>query len=109
MAVLQIETRRAVEACDELLSVAHIDAVMVGPVDLSISLGIPGEFQNPLLVAAVERIIDSCRRHSVAPGIQNRDLAVAKFWRDRGMLFLGCSNEVMMLHDRAREITSALR
>jgi hypothetical protein len=34
---------------------------------------------------------------------------VAKFWRDRGMLFLGCSNEVMMLHDRAREITSALR
>ena len=109
MVVLQIEARRAVEACDELLSVPSIDAVMVGPVDLSISLGIPGEFQNPLLIAAVDRIIDSCRRHSVAPGIQNRDLAVAKFWRDRGMLFLGCSNEVMMLHDRAREITSALR
>ncbi len=109
MVVLQIETRRAVEACDELLSVPLIDAVMVGPVDLSISLGIPGEFQNPLLIDAVERIVDSCRRHAVAPGIQNRDLAVARFWRDRGMLCLGCSNEVMMLYDRGREITSALR
>lgn len=109
MVVLQIETRRAVEACDELLAVPHIDAVMVGPVDLSISLGIPGEFKNPLLIEAVERVIDSCRRHGVAPGIQNRDLAVAKFWRERGMLFLGCSSEVMMLYDRGREITSELR
>ncbi len=109
MVVLQIETRRAVEACDELLSVPHIDAVMVGPVDLSISLGVPGEFQNPLLIETVERIIECCRRHGVAPGIQNRDLAVARFWRERGMLFLGCSNEVMMLYDRGREITAALR
>jgi len=109
MVVLQIETHRAVEACDELLAIPHIDAVMVGPVDLSISLGIPGEFQSPLLIDTVERIIESCRRHSVAPGIQNRDLAVAKFWRERGMLFLGCSNETTMLYDRGREITSALR
>ncbi len=109
MVVLQIETRRAVEACDELLSVPHIDAVMVGPVDLSISLGVPGEFQNPVLIETVERIIECCRRHGVAPGIQNRDLGVARFWRERGMLFLGCSNEVMMLYDRAREITAALR
>jgi hypothetical protein len=34
---------------------------------------------------------------------------MAKFWRDHGMLFLGCSNETSMLYDRAREITSALR
>src|SRR3954452_6330576 len=40
MVVVQIETLRAVEACDELLSVKGIDAVMVGPVDLSISLGV---------------------------------------------------------------------
>jgi 2-keto-3-deoxy-L-rhamnonate aldolase RhmA len=41
MVVLQIETRRALEMRDELLSVKGIDAVMVGPVDLSISLGVP--------------------------------------------------------------------
>jgi len=109
MVVLQIETKRAVEACDELLSVPNIDAVMVGPVDLSISMGIPGQFDNPLLIATVEKIADCCRRHGVAPGIQNRDLKMARFWRDHGMLFLGCSNETTMLYDRAKEITSALR
>lgn len=109
MVVLQIETKRAFEACDELLSVPHIDAVLVGPVDLSISLGIPGEFDHPVLIATITKIADCCRRHGVAPGIHNRDLKLAKFWRDHGMLFLSCSNETTMLYDRAREITSALR
>ena len=57
----------------------------------------------------IEKVTDCCRRHGIAPGIQNRDLKMAKFWRDHGMLFLGCSNETSMLYDRAREITSALR
>jgi 2-dehydro-3-deoxyglucarate aldolase/4-hydroxy-2-oxoheptanedioate aldolase len=109
MVVLQIETQRAFDAREELLSVKHIDAVLVGPVDLSISLGIPGEFQNPRLVDMVDKIIESCQKHGVAPGIQNRDLTVAKFWRSHGMLFLGCSNETTMLYDRAKEITAALR
>lgn len=109
LVVLQIETLRAVEARDELLSVPHIDAVMVGPVDLSISLGVPGEFEHPKMVAAMEKIVESCRRHGVAPGTQTRNLPLAKFWRDRGMLFLGCSSETAMLYERARDITSQLR
>ena len=47
MVVLQIETRKALEAREELLAVPGIDAVMIGPADLSISLGVPGEFQHP--------------------------------------------------------------
>ena len=109
MVVLQIETKRAFEACDELLSVPNIDTVLVGPVDLSISLGVPGEFDHPMLISTIEKIVDCCRRHGVAPGIHNRDLKMARFWRERGMLFLSCSNETTMLYDRGCEITSALR
>jgi 2-dehydro-3-deoxyglucarate aldolase/4-hydroxy-2-oxoheptanedioate aldolase len=109
LVVLQIETLRAVEARDELLSVPHIDAVMVGPVDLSISLGVPGEFEHPRMVDAMEKIVASCRAHGVAPGTQTRNLPLAKFWRERGMLFLGCSSETAMLYERARDITSQLR
>jgi 2-dehydro-3-deoxyglucarate aldolase/4-hydroxy-2-oxoheptanedioate aldolase len=109
LVVLQIETLRAVEARDELLSVRHVDAVMVGPVDLSISLGVPGEFDHPRMVEAMEKIAESCRRHGVAPGTQTRNVQLAKFWRDRGMLFLGCGSETSMLYERAREITSQLR
>ncbi|MGI8746222.1 MAG: HpcH/HpaI aldolase family protein [Bryobacteraceae bacterium] len=108
MVVLQIETRRAVDARDELLSVAGIDAVMVGPVDLSISLGVPGDFQHPLMVEAMEKIRDSCIAHGVTPGTQARTLALAKFWKERGMRFLGCGSETGMLFEKASEIVREL-
>ena len=108
MVVLQIETQRAVDARDELLSVPGIDAVMVGPVDLSISLGVPGDFQHPKMVDAMEKIRDSCVAHGVTPGTQTRTLALAKFWRERGMRFLGCSSEIGMLMERATELSAQL-
>ncbi|MBI5083724.1 MAG: aldolase [Acidobacteria bacterium] len=109
MVVLQIETVKALEARDELLSVPHIDAVMIGPVDLSISLGVPGEFEHPAMLAAVEKIAESCRAHGVAPGAQARGVSLAKRWIDMGLLFVGCSSEVAMMYERGREITSQLR
>lgn len=109
MVVLQIETALAVERREELISIPGIDAVMIGPVDLSISLGVPGDFQNPKMIEAMEAVRDTCRQHNVAPGCQVRNLALAKFWRDRGMQLVGCSSEFGMLMDRANEITQALR
>lgn len=108
MVVLQIETRLAVERRDELLSVPGIDAVMVGPVDLSISLGVPGDFQHPRMVEAMEKIRDSCIAHGVAPGTQTRNLPLAKFWRERGMRFLGCGSETGMLFEKASELVREL-
>ncbi|MEZ5355850.1 MAG: aldolase/citrate lyase family protein [Bryobacteraceae bacterium] len=108
MVVLQIETKRAFEMRDELLSVPGIDAVMIGPADLSISFGIPGEFQNPKLVDAMMAIRDTCDARGIAPGTQTRTLDLAKFWKQNGMRFLGCSGDTGMLFDKAREITSAL-
>lgn len=108
MVVLQIETRRAVEAREELLSVPGIDAVMMGPVDLSISLGVPGDFQHPKMVEAMESVRDACLRHGVAPGTQTRTPELARFWKERGMKFLGCGTEAAMLLERARELVRQL-
>lgn len=105
----QIETQKALEAREELLSVPGIDAVMVGPADLSISLGVPGDFQHPKMVEAMEAIRDSCIRHKIAPGTQTRTPALARFWKERGMLFLGCNNDAGMLVDRAIEIANSIK
>lgn len=106
--VLQIETVRALEMRDELLSVPGIDAVMVGPVDLSISLGVPGDFQHPKMVGAMEKILESCLAHGVAPGTQTRNAQLTRFWRDKGMLFLGCGSEVAFLLDGAKAVVQHL-
>ncbi len=76
---------------------------MIGPADLSISLGVPGEFQHPKMVEAMEAIRDSCIRHKVAPGTQTRTPGLASFWKERGMIFLGCNNESGMLLDAPRK------
>jgi 2-keto-3-deoxy-L-rhamnonate aldolase RhmA len=109
MVVLQIETKLALDRREELLAVPGIDAVMVGPADLSISLGVPGEFEHPKLVEAIEMIRDSCLRHGVAPGIHMRSLAVAKFWKERGMKFLSTGSETGFLFEKASETAKALR
>jgi len=41
-------------------------------------------------------------------GVQTRSVAVAKFWKERGMLFLGCSNDGGMLYERATEVVSQI-
>jgi 2-dehydro-3-deoxyglucarate aldolase/4-hydroxy-2-oxoheptanedioate aldolase len=108
MVVFQIETKRALDARDELLAVPGIDAVMIGPADLSISLGVPGEFQHPKMVEAMEAIRDSCERRGIAPGTQTRSADLAKFWRERGMRFLGCSNDTSMVLERGKELVAMI-
>ncbi|HXW85199.1 MAG TPA: aldolase/citrate lyase family protein [Candidatus Binataceae bacterium] len=69
--IVMIETRQAVERVDEILSVRGIDAVYVGPADLSVTLGLPPGADNadPSFGNALSRIVESCRRHNIVPGI----------------------------------------
>lgn len=66
-----IETAEALANLDEILSTPGIDAVYVGPADLSISLGLGpyGNDGNPVFDDALAAIVDGCRRHGVVPGI----------------------------------------
>jgi 2-keto-3-deoxy-L-rhamnonate aldolase RhmA len=108
LTVLQIESRRAVEAREEILSVPGIDAVMIGPADLSISLGVPGDFQHPKLVEAMEAVRDTCDRRGIAPGTHTRSAGLATFWKQRGMRFLGCGSDIGYLWEKASETAKAI-
>jgi 2-dehydro-3-deoxyglucarate aldolase/4-hydroxy-2-oxoheptanedioate aldolase len=109
LAVVQFETTTAIERADELLSLDGLNVAMVGPADLSIALGIPGQFDNPLLVSTVEALIEKCNKHGVVPGIQTRSLAMSKFWAERGMRFIGTAAEHALLLEKSKETVGALR
>ena len=109
MVVLQIETQTAVDRREELLAVPGIDAVMIGPVDLSISLGCPGDFENPKMIDVMEKVRDTAIKHGIAPGAHVRNIALAQFWKKRGMRFVGCGNETAFLLEKATEIAAALQ
>jgi len=65
----QIETAQAIENIDEILSVEGIDAALVGPNDLSISLGIPRQWDHPKFKDALAKILESSEKHNVTPGM----------------------------------------
>jgi len=109
MVIVQFETGLSMKNCDELLAVPGIDVAMVGPTDLSISLGVPGEFEHPKILDAVGRFVEACERNKVVPGIHCRNAELAMPWLRRGMRFLGCGSEHGMMLDKARETMASVR
>lgn len=68
--IIQIETIQGVENIEELLKYAEVDAAMVGPYDLSASLGVPGELDHPKVAEACKHITDACAKHGKSCGTQ---------------------------------------
>lgn len=58
----QCETRECYEQIEEVLSIEGIDGIFIGPFDLSISLGKPGDFDDPRFKSAVARILEACKK-----------------------------------------------
>jgi 4-hydroxy-2-oxoheptanedioate aldolase len=56
MVITQVETQAAVDTLDEVLALEGIDVVFVGPLDLSIDLGFPGQFDHPQVKDVIERV-----------------------------------------------------
>lgn len=67
--ILNIESVPALDALDDILSVEGVDAVLIGPHDLSCNLGIPEQYDHPLFIEAVETIIRKARNKNVGAGI----------------------------------------
>jgi 2-keto-3-deoxy-L-rhamnonate aldolase RhmA len=61
VAILQIEHIRGVENLDDILRVPGIDSIFIGPADLSASLGILGQWKNPLLIDNIKKIINKTK------------------------------------------------
>jgi 4-hydroxy-2-oxoheptanedioate aldolase len=71
LCIVMIETKEAVARVDDILSVPGIDAVYVGPADLSITLGLPPAPAQEAAVFndALARVVESCHVHGIVPGI----------------------------------------
>jgi 2-keto-3-deoxy-L-rhamnonate aldolase RhmA len=67
--IVNIESQPAIEALDDILQVPDLDAVLIGPHDLSCSLGIPEQYRHPKFDAAVRTILGKARKAGVGAGL----------------------------------------
>jgi 2-keto-3-deoxy-L-rhamnonate aldolase RhmA len=71
--IIQVESVEAVRNIDVLVAADEIDGVMVGPYDISGSLGVPGQLSHPLVVEASRKVIAACDRFGKSCGTQVAD------------------------------------
>ena len=67
--VVMIENSRAVECLEKILAVDRLDAILIGPYDLSASIGRTGQFDDPGFIASMDRIRTLCHQAKTPCGV----------------------------------------
>ena len=93
MVILQVESKECVDCVFDIAATPGADALMIGPFDLSISLGIPGQFDDPIFWKAFDQVVEACDKAGIAPGIHMGNAAQLKKAADRGARFLACGSD----------------
>lgn len=81
---IQIETPEAVEVVDRIAATPGVDWLFVGPADLSVTLGVPGEYLHPKCIEALKRVAAAAKKAGKAWGILSRDAEHARKCRELG-------------------------
>jgi 2-keto-3-deoxy-L-rhamnonate aldolase RhmA len=92
--ILLLETAKAFENLDEILSVPGVDVAWMGHYDLTVSMGIPAEFENPRFLDAMDALVACCRRHGVAPGFLPATPESATRWIGKGFRMISMSSDI---------------
>jgi 2-keto-3-deoxy-L-rhamnonate aldolase RhmA len=103
----QIETREAVAAAGQIAETDGVDVLFIGPLDLSVSLGIVRQFDHPDLAAARATVVAACREHGKAAGIlvtKENDIpqVIAE-----GFTFVGVSSDGALVAQGMRKLAAA--
>jgi 2-keto-3-deoxy-L-rhamnonate aldolase RhmA len=96
LVIVQTETARGVENVEDIVSVAGVDVAWIGQCDLSISLGIPGQYDHPDFLRAFDRVLNSCEKHGVVLGYLPLDVADAVATIDKGARCVAYSADVFL-------------
>ena len=102
--LVQIEHRSALDRLDEIFTVDGVDGFIIGPYDLSCSMGIPGEFDHPDFKAAMSNILEASARTGCPPGLHCVEPNVSSLQKaiDDGFKIIAYSVDIRILDVGAR-------
>jgi hypothetical protein len=115
IAVVNIESVPAIRNLDAILAVPGLDAVLIGPSDLSANLGIPGEFDHPKFLEAMQTILGKARAAGIGAGVHhactNGFFAHEKGekWLEMGCNFFVHSTDIHLFKNKLDEELAAFK
>ena len=99
--IIQIEHIDAVKKIDDIFSIPGVDGFIIGPYDLSGSLGKPGAFNDKDVINAIEIVLESGKKHGITAGFHSvsSDPSEAQLYQKKGFKLLGFSLDSIFLSD----------
>jgi 2-dehydro-3-deoxyglucarate aldolase len=107
--IVQAEHATAVENIESIVRVPGVDAVLLGPYDLSASLGRMGRVDDPAVVAAIRRVTDACRAADMPLGYFGVTAAAVKPYFAQGYTLIVAGVDTTLLGGAARTLLAELR
>lgn len=109
MIIPQCETLGCLENIEEIVSIDGVDAIFVGPYDLSIALGKPGQFDSMEFTEALTRIINACKKVNKPAMIYANDLNSALKHFERGFDSVAVGTDISVLTNSYRSIVNSIK
>jgi 2-keto-3-deoxy-L-rhamnonate aldolase RhmA len=111
--IVQIEHKDAVKNIEEILSVEGIDGTFIGPYDLSMSLGVPGQLSHPSVLEAQNKVLEATLAYGLIAGIHlvHPDTAAVECEKTiaKGYQFIALGTDILFLGDSARALQKDAR
>ncbi len=104
----QIESKEAVDNIDAILETGLLDAVVIGPLDLSLDLGIAGDFKHAELEKAIFKVLEAGQKRGVSVGLHTGNLEDLQTWHKRGMNFLVYSYDLVLMAEGLKQAKATL-
>jgi 4-hydroxy-2-oxoheptanedioate aldolase len=86
--IIGIESQAAVDNLDAMLAVPQIDAIFVGPNDMSISLGVPDDYAQEIYKTTVKGVIDQCEARGIPTLVHHQTPELSEYWIEQGARFV---------------------
>jgi 2-keto-3-deoxy-L-rhamnonate aldolase RhmA len=109
LVIVQAENIRAVENIEAIASVPRVDGVLIGPYDLSASMGLMGQIDHPDVVAAIQRVTDVCRRSGLHLGIFGVTPASIRPYYEKGYTLLVSGVDTIVLGQGMRAVLAEMK
>jgi 4-hydroxy-2-oxoheptanedioate aldolase len=100
--IIGIESPEGIKELPNILKVNGVDAIFVGPNDLSVCLGIPDQYDNPKYEEALRTILRICKEHNTPVLMHHQTVALTKKWLREGARFVLYSSDAREMHNAFR-------
>jgi 4-hydroxy-2-oxoheptanedioate aldolase len=108
LGIIQIETVEALNNLEEIAALEGVDVLFIGPADLTMEMGIFGQFDNPIFLEAVKKIVSAAEKFGKATGILFFDPNDYKKYHEMGIKFIGCGADSTFISNGAKEMAKKL-